>query len=196
MLEEGFSDGRSNWLPAPAAFALSQECFFIQEALQGRCYLVGSSLQAREFRDVDVRVIMDDDKYDSLFGKCRQDHSPFWSLLCTSVSLMLSQRTGLNVDFQVQRRGWISKRDWDKPRNPLSVYYSNARPSWQMDKEPENGPKTEGLPVQDAEGGGGSRYTERTVGRNEAGGRRERERPCEAPSNGDALQVLGEIGAR
>ena len=124
---------KHNFLGAPAIFRLAQECHFIEEALGDTCYLVGSVLKRPDFRDVDVRVIFDDAKYDALFGAdTHQDSSAFWSLLCTSTSDSLQLRTGLNIDFQVQKRSQITEAMWAQWREPLGVYHSAGKyvPEW------------------------------------------------------------------
>ena len=75
----------------------------VESALHETVYMVGSATDSREFRDVDVRVIMNDDKFDALFGDTGNCTEPFWTLFCISVSAWLRDRTGLPVDFQVQR---------------------------------------------------------------------------------------------
>ncbi len=103
---------RANYLPAPAVFNLNAACKLINDALDPEygygCYLVGSSLRKRDYRDVDVRYIMADEAFDRLFpgahgGGPLMLH-PMWSLLCASVSTWLRQQTGLPVDFQIQRQ--------------------------------------------------------------------------------------------
>lgn len=104
---------RGNWIPAPHYFNLNHACRLVNEALGSfGCYLVGSALRRRDFRDVDVRFIMGDDAYDRLFRvKAGNADSistgyanPLWSLMCSSISEWLSKQSGLPVDFQIQRQ--------------------------------------------------------------------------------------------
>lgn len=116
---------RSNFLPAPQAYVLSQMCVIINQAFGDSygCYLVGSSLQKRDYRDVDVRFIMDDKQYDAMFSTRLPAHmDPFWSLLCTSVSLFLQQHTGLPVDFQIQQASRANAEYPNEARHPLGVF--------------------------------------------------------------------------
>jgi hypothetical protein len=98
---------RANWLAAPAYFNLNAACAIINNAFEKGfgCYLVGSSLERRDHRDVDVRYIMDDASFDVMF-RCggERAHDGLWSLMCLSISLWLSQQSGLPVDFQIQRQ--------------------------------------------------------------------------------------------
>lgn len=99
---------RANWLPAPHYFNLNHACRLVNDSFGDfGCYLVGSSLERRDFRDVDVRFIMGDEAFDRLFravdGKAGWTNA-LWSLMCSSISEWLSKQSGLPVDFQIQRQ--------------------------------------------------------------------------------------------
>ena len=128
--------GRTSFLGFPAASLLDQSCAFVSDALGERCYLVGSALESRDFRDVDVRVIMDDAKFDSLFG-AEKGLNAWWNLFCVAVSVYLADRSGLDIDFQVQKRSRVPDDDWGKPRVPLGVYadHPTRRPPWNRGDE-------------------------------------------------------------
>src|SRR5688572_23291882 len=98
---------RANWLPAPHFFNLNHACTIINKAFDGfGCYLVGSSRERRDFRDVDVRFIMSDEAYDREFrnGDATSWLDAKWSLICQAISLWLTQQSGLPIDFQIQRQ--------------------------------------------------------------------------------------------
>lgn len=101
---------RANFIPAPHFFELNHCCHLVNDALGGKrsvghCYLVGSSRQRRDFRDVDIRFIMDDAEYDRMFrGPGPGWLNAYWSLLCQSISAWMSAHTKLPVDFQIQRQ--------------------------------------------------------------------------------------------
>ncbi|HET6917326.1 MAG TPA: hypothetical protein VFH56_14630 [Acidimicrobiales bacterium] len=80
----------------------------------GGVYLVGSTWTTAAYRDVDVRMILEDPRFDALFPEPDQ-----WSVFCYAVSRWLAADTGLPVDFQVQRMTEANERFGDKPRNPL-----------------------------------------------------------------------------
>lgn len=96
---------------------------------EGMCYLVGSSLVHKDYRDVDVRLILPDEEYDRMFG-AGDWANPLWSLMCTSLSLWLGQQTDLPVDFQIQRRTQANELH-DGQRNALGIFldYPGERPS-------------------------------------------------------------------
>lgn len=75
-------------------------------------WLVGSVLTRRDYRDVDVRMVLDDD--DPLFADPDR-----LRLLHVAISSWARQTTGLPVDFQFQPlTEWMGA---DGPRNPLGT---------------------------------------------------------------------------
>jgi hypothetical protein len=82
-------------------------------------FLVGSVLERPDFRDVDLRVIMNDEDFDAVF-RGRPEAVRF---LNRGLSVWGQQETGLPIDFQVQRmteanaeysgrRNAMGVRDW------------------------------------------------------------------------------------
>lgn len=96
------------WVPAPAFFNLNACCFLINQAHPESygVYLVGSCLRKRDYRDVDVRMILGDADFERWFpgSAGRPDMNALWSLMCTSISCWLQAQTGLPVDFQIQQQ--------------------------------------------------------------------------------------------
>ncbi len=78
----------------------------------GPAYQVGSSLHRLDWRDVDVRLLLEDDRYDALASVLhvrRLNHA---------ISLWGQQVTGLPIDFQVQRMT-DANEEYPTWRNPL-----------------------------------------------------------------------------
>ena len=121
-----------NGIGEPECSNLAIACMVVEEALQERAYLVGSASESREFRDVDVRVMMEDKKFEELFGPTRI-RRPFYSLFCVSVSTWLSKMTGLPVDFQVQTRSEMLDEDVKKIKHCLSI--TKLYPKWSKSDE-------------------------------------------------------------
>ena len=118
---------RANWIGAPEFYHLNLLCRSVWEAfddLGGGIYLVGSALTRRDHRDVDIRAIIDDDKYAAMFpasaGLSNPQNDARWSLVCASISEWLSTRSGLKIDFQIQARTEANK---DKgPRCAVGIF--------------------------------------------------------------------------
>lgn len=124
---------RADYLPVPQKFNLAMACNVIGQCF-GRnygVYLVGSSLEKRDYRDVDVRCILDDAEFDRLFpclapkdGKVPTPQlDATWSLVCASISLWLQQHSGLPVDFQIQRQTQANE-EFKGKRSALGLYYA------------------------------------------------------------------------
>lgn len=71
-------------------------------------YHVGSSMgeNKKDWRDVDIRVMLDDDAWEKLFGDLEPANchrSKKWEMLCIVFSHYGRHLTGLPIDFQIQR---------------------------------------------------------------------------------------------
>lgn len=130
----------------PAYDKLDIACIPINKAFDEVCYLVGSSLRKRDWRDVDVRLMMADSKADLLFGPMENlANYPLFNLLNLSITTYLRDMTGLPIDFQIQRQSWANtrfKQDNGHGRNPLglvSVLSREQLPAWRtVDMPPED----------------------------------------------------------
>jgi hypothetical protein len=99
---------RVNFLGGPQFYNLQCAAATLREAFGAESYLVGSALERRDFRDVDVRCILEDDDFDILCPASQQQNpnawDGLWCLLNAALSEWLAARTGLPIDFQIQRR--------------------------------------------------------------------------------------------
>lgn len=68
-------------------------------------YLVGTVLTSPDWRDVDVRMILDDEWFDAEFS-----NPLLWEVFCLSVTSWLRSETGLPIDFQVQRQSEANEK--------------------------------------------------------------------------------------
>ena len=95
----------------PDRCLLSLACESVARAFDEPIFWVGSSRRIREYRDVDVRVILSEDRFMELFKEAAPNTcNPLWSLMCAGISLQLRSATGgMPVDFQIQ--SWGSLRD-------------------------------------------------------------------------------------
>lgn len=97
-------------------FLLDEACKPIRQAFRTPPYLVGTAAVRGTYRDVDVRLILDDAEYDDLVAQ-RPMVIPF---LGVAIGEYLAARTGLPVDFQIQRQSEANAKHAG-PRNPLGV---------------------------------------------------------------------------
>lgn len=117
---------RANYIGAPHFFELNNACRVLVDAFGYHIYLVGSALDRRDYRDVDVRAILPDEEYARLFPGLSGNPSlnAMWSLLCSSISLWLAQRTGLPIDFQIQQQTEANAANAHRrgKRHPLGMF--------------------------------------------------------------------------
>ncbi len=100
---------------APACFALELAMQHVNSAFGGYgSYVVGSCLERPDWRDVDIRMIMDDEDFDKEFPNTRVDgiweFDAKWLLLTVSISQWLKDQTGLPIDFQFQPQTHANQR--------------------------------------------------------------------------------------
>lgn len=69
-------------------------------------FLVGSAATGKQWRDVDVRLILDDERYVELVGKVGRPEAmnKRWCAFNMAFSELGRHMTGLPIDFQIQRQ--------------------------------------------------------------------------------------------
>jgi hypothetical protein len=84
-------------------------------------YHVGSSLRSKQWRDVDVRLMLDDDDWNDMrFGDPNRTHTNAkWVALCLAFSALGKQITGLPIDFQIQKRSLANEMYGGEDRSAL-----------------------------------------------------------------------------
>ena len=112
---------RVSYLTTAEFARLNHACLLVAEAFGSMTtYLVGSSLDKDDYRDIDVRTILEDERFDELFG----GREFFWSITCLGIATYLTQVSGLPVDYQIQRRTQANEK-FRGVRNPMGA---RARP--------------------------------------------------------------------
>lgn len=98
-------------------FLLDLACKPIEEGI-GATFHVGTSASGRqEYRDVDVRTILSDERYDALEEAVEPDGIAFLGL---AIGQYLHSITGLPIDYQIQRQTEANERH-QGARNPLGL---------------------------------------------------------------------------
>lgn len=92
----------------------------VTDAFDAIPYHVGSSLlKKRGWRDVDVRLILEDERYAALgLGDPEHPHSNHkWVAWTKAFSALGQQMTGLPIDFQIQQQTFANKH-YSRRSNP------------------------------------------------------------------------------
>lgn len=90
----------------------------IFDAFGSRPYLVGSVLKTKNYRDVDVRLILDDTEFTAMFGQHHNFLNPKLAAFTLAFSLLGREMTGLPIDFQIQSMTYANKA-YPGRREPL-----------------------------------------------------------------------------
>jgi hypothetical protein len=108
MNDEKPVDPKHIWgVGMPAALYLDQFARIAQDFFEGYgCYLVGSAVHCKQWRDVDVRLILSDEEYERWgFGKPDDSHqNAKWVAASLAFSELGRKMTGLPIDFQIQQQ--------------------------------------------------------------------------------------------
>lgn len=123
---------------APACFALEMACKQLMDAFDDDVghvgiYLVGSALERADWRDVDVRMMLDDATFAKMFPKALVGHGaawefdPRWTLMTVCISTWLREKTGLPVDFQFQPMSFANEKHKGK-RHALGLRFVAREP--------------------------------------------------------------------
>lgn len=100
-------------------FLLDHACQPLREAFPSYGpYLVGTASERGPYRDVDVRLIMEDIEFDKLSSAIGMPAIWFLGL---GLGQYLASLTGLPIDFQIQRATEANATHGHKMRNPLGL---------------------------------------------------------------------------
>jgi hypothetical protein len=106
----------------PDALLLEDFGYYVIQAFGKTPYLVGSVLQTRQWRDVDVRLILYDEEYASLgLGDPKHPHcNGKWVSLTLAFAVLGKTLTGLPIDFQIQQQTYANAL-YRGPRSAIGI---------------------------------------------------------------------------
>lgn len=107
----------------PAALWLDEFGSQVWAAFGDLPYLVGSALEKKHWRDIDVRLILPDEGYKrlGLGDPTYSHHNEKWVSLVLAYSALGKAMTGLPVDFQIQQQTDANKEYGGRPRSALGT---------------------------------------------------------------------------
>ena len=94
---------------------LEEWCRKVRRLFKRAPYLVGSSIERADYRDVDLRLILDDEDFDANWAEL--DRVRYMN---RAISIWGQQETGLPIDFQIQRHTEANAQ-FKGLRNPMGV---------------------------------------------------------------------------
>jgi hypothetical protein len=95
---------------------LEEWCRHVRKLFRAHPYFVGSATQRANFRDVDLRLILPDERFDAEWSAVVRVR-----LMNRAISIWGQQETGLPIDFQIQRQTEANEQYPDGPRNPMGT---------------------------------------------------------------------------
>ena len=103
----------------PQGIWLNKFGVIVEQVFGHTPYQVGSSLTSKDWRDVDVRLILPDDEFDAMFGSGGTWHDAKLAGLTLAFSSLAKEMTELPVDFQIQRQSHANRVYGDQMRSAL-----------------------------------------------------------------------------
>lgn len=120
----------ASYLSPPDLHRLDWACQPIRRAFGTPPYLVGSVLTRPDFRDIDLRLILDDEVVERLFGPdgtsgTPEQQAPHGLRLLIDIALsdLIAKAASLPwpIDFQIQARSEANGEHGGQMRNPMGV---------------------------------------------------------------------------
>lgn len=103
----------------PAGIWLAKFGVIIRDYFGHVPYHVGSSLKTKDWRDVDVRLILPDEEFEELFGCVQNIANKKLAAITLAFSALGKEMTGLPIDFQIQPQHWANSVYKTEPRSAL-----------------------------------------------------------------------------
>ena len=101
----------------PAGIYLQKFGCIIRDYFGYVAYHVGSSLDRKDWRDVDVRLILPDDEFEEMFGRVKNVSNKKLAAITLAFSALGKEMTGLPIDFQIQPQSYANT--YPGPRSAL-----------------------------------------------------------------------------
>jgi len=115
----------------PASLWLDEFGLLVYHVFGTHPYLVGSALEGKQWRDVDVRVILEDSIWEKMKLGKPDERNPKWVALCLAFATLGQKMTDLPIDFQIQQQSYANEHNKDKPRSALGIMSVGQKMLWQ-----------------------------------------------------------------
>ncbi len=114
----------------PAGIWLTKFGVIVRDYFGHVPYQVGSSLDRKDWRDVDVRLILPDDEFTGRFGDIFRsaETDPKLAAITLAFSALGKEMTGLPIDFQIQPESHANKLYPGKRSALVEVLHADSTP--------------------------------------------------------------------
>ena len=103
----------------------------LYRAFGARAYHVGSSVTSKDWRDVDVVILLDEKEWADLFGTLHGNEGEArYNVLCTALSVWGKEFTGLPIDFKFQPRDHANEKYASKDGHYRSALVISRHEDW------------------------------------------------------------------
>ena len=114
----------------------------LYRAFGAHAYHVGSSVMSKEWRDVDVVILLDEKEWADLFGTLHGNEvEARYNVLCTALSVWGREFTGLPIDFKFQPRDHANEKYASKDGHHRSALTISRYSDWPVAPTHEGGEK-------------------------------------------------------
>lgn len=103
----------------PAGIWLAKFGVIVRDYFGHVAYHVGSSLERKDWRDVDVRLILPDEEFTARFGRVHNTANRKLAAITLAFAALGREMTGLPIDFQIQPQTWANEHYSGQPRSAL-----------------------------------------------------------------------------
>lgn len=102
----------------PKALYLQSFAEYVKSIFEDDVYLVGSALQTKSWKDLDIVVVISDKKWEGYgFGDPQKRFgNKKWAALCMSISCFGKHLIGCEIDFQIHQKSYVDEVYQNNPR--------------------------------------------------------------------------------
>lgn len=105
---ENYNEPRYNgFVGMPAALYLDEFARLLRGFFQTEVYLVGSALERKDWHDLDIRVILPDDRFVEFGEPDKRFWNLKWTALCLAFTALGEKMIGCKIDFQVEQQSYV-----------------------------------------------------------------------------------------
>jgi hypothetical protein len=104
---DNYNEPRFNgFVGMPAALYLDEFARLLRDYFKAPVYLVGSALERKDWHDLDIRVILPDERFE--FGDpAKRFWNAKWISACLAFTALGEKMIGCKIDFQIEQESYV-----------------------------------------------------------------------------------------